>query len=90
MYLESHRSITRFRVSPCCFVSSANMRISSTILVATGISASNQELTPLLNLLVIIPKGEHNIRSCVDMHAVNKAITRTRYPTPSVDDLLVK
>ena len=35
-----------------------------------------------LNPLVIVPKGEHNIRICVDMRAANKAITRTLYPTP--------
>ena len=46
--------------------------------------------TPWLNPLVIVPKGEHNIKICVDMRAANKAITRTRYPTPTVDDLLVK
>ena len=37
------------------------------------------EPTSWLNLLVIVPKGEHSIRICVDMHAANKAIMRTRY-----------
>ena len=35
------------------------------------------EPTPLLNPLVIIPKGDHNIRICIDMRATNKAITIT-------------
>ena len=48
------------------------------------------EPTPCLNPLVIVPKGVHNIRICVDMRAANKAITRTRYPTHTVNDLLVK
>ena len=49
-----------------------------------------EEPTSCLNPLVIVPKGEHNIRICVDMRAANKAIARTRYPTPTVDDLFVK
>ena len=49
-----------------------------------------EEPTSWLNPLVIVPTGEDNIRICVDMRAANKAITRTRYPTPTVDDLLVK
>ena len=40
--------------------------------------------------MVIVPKGQHNIRICVDMSGANKAITRTRYPTPTIDDLLAK
>ena len=38
--------------------------------------------TQWLNSLVIVPKGEHNIRICVDIRAANKAITRTRYDIP--------
>ena len=34
-------------------------------------------------------KGD-NIRVFIDMREANKAITRTRYPTPTVEDLLVK
>ena len=48
------------------------------------------EPTPWLYLLAVVPKGEQNIRVCVDIRAANKAITRTRYPTPMIDDLLVK
>lgn len=50
------------------------------------------EPTDWLNPLVIVPKGDKdgNIRVCIDMREANKAITRTRYPTPTVEDLLVK
>ena len=49
------------------------------------------EPIPWLKPLVIVPKGEHNIRiCCVVMRAAYKGITRTRYPTPTVEDLLVK
>ena len=34
-------------------------------------------------------KGD-NIRVFIDMREANKLITRTRYPTPTVEDLLVK
>ena len=48
------------------------------------------EPTPWLNPLVIVPKGDNKIRLCVDMREANKAITRTRYPTPTVEDLQIK
>jgi len=46
--------------------------------------------TPWLNPLVIVPKNDGGIRLCVDMRCANKAIQRTRYPTPTVDDLKTK
>ena len=46
--------------------------------------------TPWLNPIVAVPKGNGSIRLCLDMRSANKAITRTRYPTPTVDDLLIK
>lgn len=48
------------------------------------------EPTPWLNPLVIVPKADGTIRLCVDMRCANKAIKRTRYPTPTVDDLKTK
>ena len=48
------------------------------------------EPTPWLNPLVVVPKGENEIRVCLDMRNANTAITRTRYPTPTIDDLLNK
>ena len=50
----------------------------------------SSEPTPWLNPLVVVPKGNNKIRLCVDMRNANKAISRTRYPTPTVDDLLLK
>ena len=47
------------------------------------------EPTPWLNPLVIVPKGERNIIICVDMRAANNAITRTQYPTPTINGLLL-
>ena len=37
------------------------------------------EPTPWLNPFVIVLKGEHNTRICIDMRAANKLISRTRY-----------
>ena len=48
------------------------------------------EPTPWLNPLVIVPKSDGSIRLCVDMRCANKAIKRTRYPTPTIDDLKCK
>ena len=47
------------------------------------------EATPWINPLVIVPKG-NDIRLCIDMRCANKAISRTRYPTPTVEDILIK
>ena len=47
------------------------------------------EPTPWLNPLVIVPKGERNIIICVDMRAANNASTRTQYPTPTINGLLL-
>ena len=44
--------------------------------------------TPWLNLLVVVPKGDDDVRVCIDMRCANQAISRTRYPTPTVHDLL--
>ena len=46
--------------------------------------------TPWLNPIVVVQKGKNDIRICLDMRSANKAITRTRYPTPVIDDLLIK
>ena len=47
------------------------------------------EATPWISNLVVVPKGD-GVRVCLDMRGANKAIQRTNYPTPTVDDLLVK
>ena len=40
--------------------------------------------------MVFVPKGKNGIRLCLDMRNANKAIERTRFPTPTVEDLTVK
>lgn len=44
----------------------------------------------MIKIIANLTKGEHNFRICVDMRVANKAITRTRCPTPAIDDLFVK
>ena len=44
--------------------------------------------TPWVSPLVLIPKKSGEVRICVDMRRANKAITRERYPTPTIDDLI--
>ena len=38
--------------------------------------------------LVVVPKGDGDIRMCMDMRRANKAIIRERHPIPMVDGLL--
>lgn len=44
--------------------------------------------TPWVNPVVIVPKANSEIRLCLDMRQANLAITRERYPIPTVDELL--
>lgn len=44
--------------------------------------------TPWVNPVVTVPKPDNDIRLCLDMRQANKAITRGRYPIPTVDELL--
>ena len=48
------------------------------------------EATPLLSKLVIVPKSKGWVRFCIDMRNANTAIERTRFPTSTVDDLIIK
>ena len=48
------------------------------------------EATDWINPVVIVPKSDNEIRLCIDMREANKAIKRTRYPTPTVEDILAK
>lgn len=43
--------------------------------------------TPWVNPVVVVPK-DTDIRLCLDMRMVNRAIIRGRYPIPTVDELL--
>ena len=48
------------------------------------------EATPWLSQLVIVPKPSNKIRLCIDMRNANTAIERTRFPTPTLDDLIFR
>ena len=48
------------------------------------------EATPWLSQLVIVPKPSYKIRLCIDMPNSNTAIKRTRFPTPTVNDLIFR
>ena len=48
------------------------------------------ETTPWLGQLVIVSKFDSKIHFCIDMHNANAAIERTRFPTPTVDDLFFR
>ena len=47
--------------------------------------------TPWVSPIVVAPKPKspNEVRICVDMREPNRAITRTRYIIPTVDDIIV-
>lgn len=36
--------------------------------------------------LVVAPKGENDVRICVDMRRANEAVERENHPLPTMDD----
>ena len=48
------------------------------------------EPTPWISPIVVVPKNHEKtkIRLCIHMRDANKAIERTRYPSPSLEDLI--
>ena len=54
------------------------------------IESVTNEATPWISPMVIVPKSNGDIRICIDMRAANKAIGRTRFPTPTLDDVIIK
>ncbi|CAB4028566.1 Transposon Ty3-I Gag-Pol poly [Paramuricea clavata] len=46
--------------------------------------------TPWVSPIVVVPKPKspNDVRICVDMRAVNKAIQRERHITPTIDDVI--
>ena len=45
------------------------------------------EGTPWVSPIVVVPKKDGGVRICVDMRAANEAIQRVRHPIPTVDDV---
>ena len=48
------------------------------------------EATPWLSQLIIVTKSDGGVRLFIDMRNANAAIERTRFPTPTMDDLIFK
>lgn len=48
-------------------------------------SRPSQWISPL----VVVPKSDGDVRICVDMRRANKAITRERYPIPTLEEVLI-
>ncbi|XP_053376976.1 uncharacterized protein K02A2.6-like [Mercenaria mercenaria] len=44
--------------------------------------------TPFVSPLVVVPKGNNDVRICVDMRQANRAILRERHPIPTVDEVI--
>ena len=44
--------------------------------------------TPWVSPVVVVPKGDNDIRLCIDMRRANSAIIRERHPIPTVDEVL--
>ena len=45
------------------------------------------ESTPWVSPIVVVPKKDGRVRICVDMRLANEAIERVRHPIPTVDDV---
>ena len=43
--------------------------------------------TPWVSPIVVVPKKDGNVRLCVDMRMANEAIKRVRHPIPTVEDI---
>ena len=48
------------------------------------------EPTPWISPIVVVPKNHDKTKTrlCIDMQEANKAIERTRYPSPSLEDFI--
>ena len=57
-------------------------------LLSTDFIEETDGPTPLVSPVVIAPKKNGDIRLCVDLRRVNKAIIRERHPLPTMDEIL--
>lgn len=48
------------------------------------------EFSDTVNGLIVIPKGNNDVRLCVDMRQSNKAIRCTQYPMPTFEDFTAR
>ena len=45
------------------------------------------EATPWVSPIVVVPRKDGQVRICVDMRLANEAIRRVRHPIPTVNDV---
>ena len=57
-------------------------------LLDTGIIEPVEGPAPWVNLVVIVPKNNGEIRLCVDMRQANQAIMQRQHPIPTADEVL--
>ena len=53
-----------------------------------GIIEAVEGPSPWVSALVVVPKGNGEVRLCVDMRQANAAVLRERYPIPTVEEVL--
>lgn len=44
--------------------------------------------TPWVSPLLVVPKGQNDVRICLDFRQANRAIQRERHPIPTVDEII--
>lgn len=40
------------------------------------------------SMVILVPKGENDVRVCIDYRRLNEVTKHDRYPLPRIDDLL--
>jgi len=59
-------------------------------LLKSGIIEKVDRPSKWISAMVVEPKRNGDIRICVDMRQVNKAIVREKHPMPTIDEILLK